>query len=95
MPRSVLAAVLAVRLLDESSAFVLPGTFESLRADLGLSYSQASSSFVAIAVGAVAGTAATVAADYRSRRWHAIRWCGWPAWSPCCWDPSTSRCWPS
>jgi fucose permease len=68
LPRSVLAAILAVRLLDESSAFVLPGTFESLRADLGLSYSQASSSFVAIAVGAVAGTAATVAADYRSRR---------------------------
>ncbi|HEX6568272.1 MAG TPA: MFS transporter [Acidimicrobiales bacterium] len=68
MPRSLLAAVLAVRLFDEANAFVLPGTFESLRADIGLTYSQASSSFVAIAVGAVAGTATTVAADYRSRR---------------------------
>jgi MFS family permease len=64
----VLAAVLAVRLLDESNAFVLPGTFESLRADIGLSYSQASSAFVGIAVGAVLGIGATVAADYRSRR---------------------------
>lgn len=68
MPRSVLAAVLAVRLFDEANAFVLPGTFESLRADIGLSYAQASSSFVAIAAGAVAGTATTIAADYRSRR---------------------------
>lgn len=64
----MLAAVLAVRLLDEANAFVLPGTFESLRADIGLDYAQASSAFVAIAVGAVAGTATTIAADYRSRR---------------------------
>ncbi|HEV2767520.1 MAG TPA: MFS transporter [Acidimicrobiales bacterium] len=61
-------ALLAVRLLDESTSFVLPGTFESLRADLDLTYSQASSAFLAIAVGAVAGGLATVAADYRSRR---------------------------
>jgi MFS family permease len=67
-PRSVLTAVLAVRLLDESNAFVLPGTFASLRAEIGLSYAQASSSFMAIAVGAIAGTGATIAADYRSRR---------------------------
>ena len=64
----MLVALLAVRLLDESTSFVLPGTFESLRADLGLSYSEASSAFLAIAVGAVAGGVATVAADYRSRR---------------------------
>ncbi|MBW3546878.1 MAG: MFS transporter [Actinobacteria bacterium] len=64
----MLVALLAVRLLDESTSFVLPGTFESLRADLDLTYSQASSAFLAIAVGAVAGGLATVAADYRSRR---------------------------
>lgn len=67
-PRSVLAGLLTVRLLDEANAFVLPGTFESMRADIGLSYSQASSAFLAIAVGAVAGSATTIAADYRSRR---------------------------
>lgn len=61
-------ALLAVRLLDESTSFVLPGTFESLRGDLDLTYSQASSAFLAIAVGAVAGGVTTVAADYRSRR---------------------------
>jgi MFS family permease len=61
-------AVLAVRLFDESSAFLLPGTFESLRADIDLSYSQASSTFVAIAVGAIAGSLTSVAADFRSRR---------------------------
>ena len=60
--------MLAVRLLDEANAFVLPGTFESLRADIGLDYAEASSAFVAIALGALAGSAATVAADYRSRR---------------------------
>lgn len=64
----MLVALLAVRLLDESTSFVLPGTFESLRADLDLTYAQASSAFLAIAVGAVAGGLATVAADYRSRR---------------------------
>ena len=64
----MLVALLAVRLLDESTSFVLPGTFESLRADLDLTYSQASSAFLAIAAGAVAGGLATVAADYRSRR---------------------------
>jgi MFS family permease len=64
----VLAAVLAVRLVDESSAFILPGTFESLRADVGLNYAQASSAFVAIAVGAVLGTGASIAADRHSRR---------------------------
>ncbi|MDP9020282.1 MAG: hypothetical protein M3N25_05710, partial [Actinomycetota bacterium] len=64
----MLAALLAVRLLDEATSFVLPGTFESLRADLHLTYSQASSAFLAIAVGALAGSVATVAADYRSRR---------------------------
>jgi MFS family permease len=68
VPRSVLAAVLAVRMVDESSTFIVPGTFESLRADVGLTYAQASSAFVAIAVGALAGTAATVAADRHSRR---------------------------
>lgn len=47
---------------------MLPGTFESLRAEIGLSYSQAGSAFVAIAIGALAGTATTVAADYCSRR---------------------------
>jgi MFS family permease len=61
-------AVLAVRLFDESSAFLLPGTFESLRAEIDLSYSQASSAFVVIAIGAIAGSLTSVAADFRSRR---------------------------
>jgi predicted MFS family arabinose efflux permease len=67
-PRSLLAALLAVRLFDEANAFLLPGTFEALRADIGLGYAQTSAAFVAIAAGAVAGTPITVAADYRSRR---------------------------
>jgi MFS family permease len=68
LPRGVLAAVLAVRLVDEANAFLLPGTFEPLRDDLDLTYAQVSGAFVAIAVGAVAGSGLTVLADYRSRR---------------------------
>jgi MFS family permease len=68
VPRGVLLAVLSVRLFDESNAFMLPGTFEPLRTDIELTYAQTSSAFLAIAVGAIAGSAASVAADYRSRR---------------------------
>lgn len=60
--------MLAVRLVDESNAFLYAGTFEPLRDDLGLTYAQASTAFVAIAVGGVAGSGLTVLADYRSRR---------------------------
>jgi MFS transporter, DHA1 family, inner membrane transport protein len=67
-PRSLLAALLAVRLFDEAGQFVLPGTAEQLRDDLGLTYTQVSSAFVALAVGGLAGAPATVAADRRSRR---------------------------
>jgi MFS family permease len=57
-----------VRLLDESGSFVLPGTFEPMRAGIGLTYAQASSTFLVMAVGAVAGTVAPLAADRHSRR---------------------------
>ena len=65
---SALVAVLAVRLFDEAAWFVPPGTFESFRADLGLSYAQAGTVLAAAAPGAVAGTVFTVAADHVSRR---------------------------
>jgi predicted MFS family arabinose efflux permease len=68
LPRGILTAVLAVRLVDEADAFLLPGTFEPLRDDLDLTYAQVSGAFVAIAVGAVAGSGLSVLADYRSRR---------------------------
>jgi hypothetical protein len=50
LPRSVLAAVLAVRLVDESSASILPGTFEALRVDVGLTYAQVSYAVMAWAL---------------------------------------------
>jgi MFS family permease len=57
-----------VRLLDEAGQFVLPGTAEALRADIGLTYIQVSAAFVALAIGGLAGAPATYAADRRSRR---------------------------
>jgi MFS family permease len=68
LPRGLLGAILAVRLFDEASAFLPAGTFEPLRADLGLTYAQASSAFLVLEIGAAAGTIATVATDYFSRR---------------------------
>ena len=44
------------------------GAFESFRADVGLSYAQASAVLVAAAPGAIVGTVFSILADYRSRR---------------------------
>lgn len=61
-------AVLLVRLVDETGAFLAPGTLESFRADLGLSYAQAGAVLAAGAPGALLGSAFSVAADRHSRR---------------------------
>jgi len=64
----VVAALLLVRLADEAGGFLPTGAFESIRADLGLSYTQAGVVLSAIAVGAIAGNGFAVAADHVSRR---------------------------
>jgi predicted MFS family arabinose efflux permease len=61
-------ALLAVRLVDEFAGFLPQGTFESFRADLGLTYTQASVVLVAAAPGAILGNGFAVLADFRSRR---------------------------
>ncbi len=65
---SALAAVLLVRLADESAIFLPFGTLESFRADLGLTYAQAGLVLAAIAPGALAGGVFSAAADRYSRR---------------------------
>lgn len=65
---SALAAVLLVRLADESAVFLPFGTLESFRTDLGLTYAQAGLVLAAIAPGALVGGVFSVAADRYSRR---------------------------
>ena len=67
-PVSALAALLLVRLADESAAFLPFGALESFRSDLGLSYAQAGTVLAAIAPGALVGGVFTAAADRFSRR---------------------------
>ncbi len=54
--------------MDEFAGFLPHGAFESFRADLRLTYTQASIVLVAAAPGAIAGNVFSVLADYRSRR---------------------------
>src|SRR5690349_6216306 len=68
MPASITATVLLVRLVDEWASFVPAATFDSYRADLGLTYRAAALALLAIGPGAIAGSACTVLADTRSRR---------------------------
>jgi MFS family permease len=67
-PSGLVGTLVAVRLVDESSQFILPGTAAAVLADLGLSYTELSSALVLVAVGAVAGAPLTVAADRCGRR---------------------------
>jgi len=63
-----LAALLLVRLADESAIFLLFGALESFRADLGLSYAQAGLVLASIGPGALVGGVFSAAADRYSRR---------------------------
>jgi MFS family permease len=67
-PLGLLAALLAIRLVDESVGFLPSGTFEAFRRDLGLTYAQASAVLAAAAPGAIVGNVFAIAADYVSRR---------------------------
>src|SRR4051812_28714705 len=67
-PLGLVAALLVVRLADESLGFLRDGAFESWRADLGLTYREAAVVLVAPALGAIAGSFFSALADYRSRR---------------------------
>ena len=60
--------MLLVRLADEAAFFLPSGTFESFRADLGLTYTQAGMVLAVVGPGALAGGAFTLAADRFSRR---------------------------
>ncbi len=60
--------MLLVRLVDEWASFLPAATFDSFRADLGLSYRAAALALLAIGPGAIAGSAAVLFADRRSRR---------------------------
>lgn len=65
---SAVAAVLLVRLADESAVFLPFGSLESFRSDLGLTYAQAGTVLAAIAPGALVGGVCSAAADHYSRR---------------------------
>jgi FSR family fosmidomycin resistance protein-like MFS transporter len=65
---SALAAVLLVRLADESAVFLPFGSLPSFRADLDLTYGQAGTVLAAIAPGALLGGVFSAAADRYSRR---------------------------
>ena len=67
-PMALVAALLVVRLADESVGFLREGAFESWRVDLGLSYRAAATVLVMAAPGSIAGSAFSALADYRSRR---------------------------
>ena len=60
--------MLLVRLVDEWASFLPAATFDSFRADLGLTYRGAALALLAIGPGAIAGSAVTLLADTRSRR---------------------------
>ena len=64
----MLVALLSVRLADESAGFLIPGSFESFRSELHLSYAQAATILAAGAPGAIVGNGFSIAADYFSRR---------------------------
>jgi MFS family permease len=68
VPVSVTVTVLLVRLVDEWASFMPAATFDSFRADLGLTYRGAALALLAIGPGAIVGSAVTVLADTRSRR---------------------------
>ncbi len=68
VPVSAVAALLLVRLADESAVFIPFGTLEAFRADLGLTYAQAGTVLAAIAPGALVGGVFAYAADRCSRR---------------------------
>jgi predicted MFS family arabinose efflux permease len=67
-PLGLVAALLVVRLADESLGFLREGAFESWRSDLGLSYREAAVVLVAAAPGGIVGSAFSALADVRSRR---------------------------
>jgi predicted MFS family arabinose efflux permease len=67
-PVGLVAALLVVRLADESLGFLREGAFESWRSDLGLSYREAAAVLVAAAPGSIVGSLFSALADYRSRR---------------------------
>ncbi len=64
----MILALLGARTADECAGFLTPGSFESFRHDLGLSYSSASLVLVIAAPGAILGNVFTVLGDHRSRR---------------------------
>ena len=67
-PVGLVAALLVVRLADESLGFLREGAFESWRSDLGLTYREAAAVLVAAAPGAMVGSVFSTLADFRSRR---------------------------
>jgi DHA1 family multidrug resistance protein-like MFS transporter len=67
--RSLLVTLLAARLVDEWVSFLPAGALESIRADLGLTYTEAGAVLAAIYVGGLLGTFISVAADHVDRRW--------------------------
>jgi FSR family fosmidomycin resistance protein-like MFS transporter len=64
----MLVALLSVRMADESAGFLIPGSFESFRSELDLSYAQAATILAAGAPGAIVANGFSIAADYVSRR---------------------------
>ncbi|HEX2037560.1 MAG TPA: MFS transporter [Chloroflexota bacterium] len=66
--RSLVAALLLVRLADEWFSFLPAGAFEALRADLRLSYAEAGLVLAALPAGGLAGNGLTAAADFVDRR---------------------------
>jgi predicted MFS family arabinose efflux permease len=67
-PVGLVAAMLLVRLADESASFLPFGIVEDLNVELGLSFAQVGWVFFLIAPGAWIGNAATLASDVMSRR---------------------------
>jgi predicted MFS family arabinose efflux permease len=65
---SLLAVLLLIRFADEWFTFFPAGALESIRADLGLSYTQAGFFLTALGSGGLIGHGFKVAADYVDRR---------------------------
>ncbi len=63
-----MVSILSIRLVDEFASFAPAGTFESFRADLGLTYREAATVLAAIGIGGVLGGGFSILADTRSRR---------------------------
>lgn len=68
MPPGLLLSLLLVDFADEWLTFLPFGAIESIRADVGLSYTQAGAILTLLPAGGIAGMFATVAADFVSRR---------------------------